>query len=149
MADLQHLVDDVLAVSAPGEGAEIALPAELDVATGTAHEGVGDSLVGDGELELVAADGVSAGAARLEAALDDLALVGFENYPLFLEIVEVASVDAGAIDEIEAEKDEERQCDYHHQRGDGYNLGFQGHLCHSCNILNCKGTKVFIKQKIL
>ena len=102
----QHFGGDILAVAAPGEGGHIAFPAEFDVLAGAAHEGVGKGVVGDGELEFVAVQ-ASGAVARLEAALNHLALVGFEEDAFALEIVDVAGVDAAAVDEAETEEDEE------------------------------------------
>ena len=127
--DREQFGGDVLAGAAPGEGAHVALPAQLDVLAGAAHEGVGQLAVGDGEFELVAAQAVAGVAAGFEAALDHLALVGLEDDALPLEVVDVARVDAGAVDEEETEIDEggERQNDDGDEDGDDFGFTCDGH----------------------
>ena len=119
----EHFGGDILAVAAPGEGGHIAFPAEFDVLAGAAHEGVGKGVVGDGELEFVAVQAVDV-AARLEAALNHLALVGFEEDAFALEIVDVAGVDAAAVDEEEAEVDKDCECQEKDEADDGDDFRF-------------------------
>ena len=83
----------------------MAFPAQLDVLAAGAHQALGDFLVGDGEFEFVALYRCGVHFGRTESALYHLALVGLEEDALFLEIVDVASVDACAVDEKEAEED--------------------------------------------
>ena len=83
----------------------MAFPAQLDVFAAGAHQALGDFLVGDGEFKLVALYGCAVHFGRAESALYHLALVGLEEETLFLEIVDVACVDASAVDEEETEED--------------------------------------------
>ena len=114
--------DDILTLSAPGEGAEVAVPLELHTLARAAHQAVGQRLVGDRELELVAPQAVGIGVGGLEAALYHLALIGLEDDALPLEVVDVARIDATAVDEAEAEVEEQRQRQHEYERNDGDNL---------------------------
>ena len=120
----EELVGDVLAVAAPGEGGHVAFPAKLDLLASAAHQSVGDLIVGDGELELVAVQAVGAFASRAEAALYYLALVGLEDDTFLLEIVELTGIDAAAIDEEEAEIDEQCERQQDDEAGDSNDFCF-------------------------
>ena len=125
--DLFHAYDAChheLAVAAPREGPHVAHPFELDVFAGAAHQRVCHFLVGDGELELVGVQSVDVDGLRLEAALYHLALVGLEYHAFVLEVVDVAGVDACAVDEEEVEIDECRQAQHHHGHDDGDDFCF-------------------------
>ena len=113
-----------MAVAAPGEGGYVAFPAELDLLASATHQGVGDFIVGDGELELVAVQAVGAFASRAEAALYYLALVGLEDDTFLLEIVKLTGIDAAAIDEEEAEIDEQCECQQDDEAGDSNDFCF-------------------------
>ena len=121
---------DVLAVAAPGEGAHIAFPTQFYAFARATHKGVCHGLVGDGEFELVAAESVGAVVGAFEAALYHLPFVGFEDNPLLLEVVDVAGVDARAVDEEEVEIDEQSQCDGGGGRDYCDDFCFGCHFCH-------------------
>ena len=84
--DGEDFVNDVLAVSAPGEGGEVAFPSEFDVLSRAAHQTVGHGVVCHRELEFVAAQAIHIVIGGLETALNHLAFVGLEYYALPLEV---------------------------------------------------------------
>ena len=106
----------------------MAFPAQLDVLAAGAHQALGDFLVGDGEFEFVALYRCCVHFGRAESALYHLALVGLEDDALFLEIVDVAGVDAGAVDEEEAEENEQSKCQNDNCGADGDDFCFAGHF---------------------
>ena len=99
--------------------------------SGAAHQCVCHGFVGDGEFELVALQLAQTISAALETGLDHLAFVGFENDALSLDVVDVAGVDSGALDEEETEVYE--QCE-RQQEDEGLKDAFHN---------NTKVTKTF------
>lgn len=122
--DGEDFVNDVLAVSAPGEGGEVAFPSEFDVLSRAAHQTVGHGVVCHRELEFVAAQAIHIVIGGLETALNHLAFVGLEYYALPLEVVDVARIDAAAVDKEETEIDKQGEHQNQNEAHDGDNLCF-------------------------
>lgn len=120
----------------------MAFPAQLYVFAAGAHKAFGDFLVGDGEFEFVALYRCGVHFSRAESALYHLALVCLEEDALFLEIVDVASVDASAVDEEETEENEQYECQNDNGGTDGDDFCFAGHFsfCLVCryNVTDAK-----------
>jgi hypothetical protein len=80
---------------------------ELDVLAAAEHQGVGDFLAHDGEVELVGLQAVGAGfSARilaLETGLDQAPLIGLPDPALIDDLVQLAGLDALAEHEVELE----------------------------------------------
>jgi hypothetical protein len=74
---------------------------------------LGYTLIFNRELELVRLNS-RRGVLGVIAGLNHLAFVGLEDEPFLLEVVEVAGIDACAVDEEEAEEDEHREGDNHY-----------------------------------
>ena len=76
--------------------------------TAASHQGVGNLLVCNGELEFIGLDCRSP-VLGIETGLDSLALIGLEDISLVDNEIQFPGLDAFAEDEIEPEIDECRQ----------------------------------------
>jgi len=106
--DDDDAVHNVLAVAAPRESTEVTLPMELDLAARAALYLLRHTVVIHGELELVGLDG-GVGVLAVVAGLNHLALVGLEDVPLFLEVIDVSFVHTFAVNI--AELDVNKRCE--------------------------------------
>ena len=100
---------NILAVATPGKGAHVALPLQLDIFPGTTHQFLCHSLIGYRELELIGTQGSSRAWGRLKPTLNHLSLIGFEDETLTLELVDIACINASAVDKEKMEIDKKPQ----------------------------------------
>ena len=105
----QNFGGNILAFATPGQGTHVAFPTEFDMFARASHKSVGYGTVGDRELKFVASQTVIIGAGCAKSTLNHFPFVGLEYYSLTLEIVDVAGIDTGAVDEEKAEINEYRQ----------------------------------------
>ena len=131
----EYFIDDVLAVSSPGECAKMAVPVQLDLFSRASHQLCGNTVVSDRKLELVGFEVAHIATVRFEAGLDHFALVGLKDHTLLLEIVEVSGVHSATVDEKETEKDECRQCDNGDNARPSDDFRFDSHDEYFVNLL--------------
>lgn len=100
----EDAVNYVFLLASPRKGAEIFAVVELDVSSAATHQGVGNRLVFNGEVEFVGLDCCGgAPAAFLEACLNGPALVGFPDISLVNHKIELSGLHALAEDIVELE----------------------------------------------
>lgn len=142
----KQLCGDILAFPTPGQGAEVAFPSQFDMLPRASHQGVGQGTVGHREFELVAAQSHIGVVHGFEAAFYYLAFIGFEDYALVLEVVDIAGIDTGAVDEKEAEKNEGSQYNDYHRCTDCDDFTF-ARYCHDDVVSVLQRYIFFLEQR--
>ena len=121
----EDAVNYVFLLASPRKGAEIFAVVELDVSSAATHQGVGNRLVFNGEVEFVGLDCCGgAPAAFLEACLNGPALVGFPDISLVNHKIELSGLHALAEDIVELELKEcgGKQQKRHHRPSNNFLL---------------------------
>lgn len=96
-----YIIDDVLCVTPPWDNTEIFLVMKVEILAGERHHLFGKLLIFNRKFKLIRSDG--AGSLALEAVLNEFTLVSLENNTLVNHIVERATLNPFAKNEIKAE----------------------------------------------